>query len=77
MNLQPTGCPATEAPICPDEQSPTNLFFDDLEAGGNIDWSRGANVGNPDWYVSQLYATSGVWHLLERTYLLSVTTTSI
>jgi len=64
MNQQPTSCPATEAPVCPAGQSPTNLFFDDLEAGINIDWSRGANVGNPDWYVGNSYATSGVYHLV-------------
>ena len=63
MNQQPTVCPATEAPVCPAGQSPTNLFFDDLEAGGG-NWSVGADVGTPDWLRGNLYATSGVYHLI-------------
>jgi Zn-dependent metalloprotease len=61
MNQQPRECPATEAPICPAGQSPTNLFFDDLEAGGN--WRVGANVGSGAWYRDRSYPASGQYHL--------------
>jgi bacillolysin len=62
MNQQPTSCPVTHAPVCPAGREPTNLFFDDFEAGvGN--WTSGAEQGNDEWWLADFYATSGTWHL--------------
>jgi Zn-dependent metalloprotease len=68
MNLQPTSCPATEAPLCPTGQSLINLFFDDLENTGSGNWSTAGSTGTRLWYYpptntpwgDMTYATSGV-----------------
>jgi bacillolysin len=61
MNLQPTSCPASEAPLL-DSGVPYDLFFDDLENGFS-NWSKGALQGNADWYSASFYATSGQYSL--------------
>jgi len=72
MNQQPSGCPATEAPVC-DSGSPNNLFFDNLENTGSGYWTHAAITGSDEWYYPQnshsytgfdaTYATSGVYNI--------------
>jgi len=67
MNLQPTSCPATDAPIC-DSGSATNLWFDNLENTASGYWTP-----QPEWYYPQnshsypgwdaTYATSGQYNI--------------
>jgi bacillolysin len=72
MNVQPPACSASEAPICAEGQTATNLFFDDLEdpAGGR--WATGSISGPNTWYYPQnsnpygfdaTYATSGQYNI--------------
>jgi bacillolysin len=73
MDQQPTSCPATHAPICPAGQSPSNLFFDDMENTSSGNWTHGATTGVDEWYYPQnshsyigwdaTYATSGVYNI--------------
>ena len=67
MNLQPTSCPSSEAPLL-DSGVPNYLFFDDLENPPSGNWSSGSLYGVDAWYypgeVNPLdypatYATSG------------------
>jgi hypothetical protein len=59
MNLQPTSCQAPEAPICTIGQSPSNLFFDDIESGAG-NWTIGSNQGTAYWFVPQTTSTIGL-----------------
>jgi bacillolysin len=68
LSQQPPHCAATEAPVCASRQSPSDLFFDDLEDPGNPRWQAGQAVGAGVWYYPQTdnpyqfdfsYATSG------------------
>jgi len=69
MNLQPTQCPANEAPVCPAGQTATDLFFDNLENTASGNWTKGSITGTGVWYYPQnpnaysgfdaTYATSG------------------
>lgn len=70
MNQYPSGCAATEAPIC-STGSPTNIFFDDIESGGG-NWAATSNSGTAYWFVPQTsssigfaqpYATSGIGNI--------------
>jgi len=70
MNLQPSGCAATHAPICPIGQLPINLFFDNLESGSN-NWTFGALRGTNRWQYDSPYgpyAYSGVHFLYADDY---------
>ncbi len=67
MNQPPCGN-ALEAPICPVGQSPSHLFFDDLENPASGNWTIGGLAGS-DWYYPPTsnpyafpatYATSGI-----------------
>lgn len=70
MDLQPTSCPAPEAPVC-DTGSLSYLFFDDLEDPGAGHWASAAITGPNEWYYPQnpnpywdaTYATSGVYNM--------------
>jgi len=71
MNLQPTGCPANEAPVCDGGVTAWNLFFDDMESGAG-NWTHAATIGTDYWYLPQnpnalsfdaTYATSGVYNI--------------
>jgi hypothetical protein len=72
MNLQPASCPANEAPLCPSGQSPSNIFFDNLENTASGNWVSGTLSGFNRWYYPQnpnaiagfdaTYATSGVYN---------------
>ncbi len=78
MNQQPGGCPAPEAPVCPDGQLPVDLFFDDLENPASGNWSSEALVGLDFWFYPQLvspdlgldftYATSGRYNFFGFDY---------
>jgi bacillolysin len=69
MNQQPLKGPAPEAPVCGSGQTPSNLFFDDLENPASGNWTHGAQTGTDGWYYPQnpnpfggfdaTYATSG------------------
>ena len=70
MNNYPSGCAATEAPIC-STGSPVNIFYDDIESGSS-NWTATTNSGTPYWFVPQTsssigftdpYATSGVGNI--------------
>jgi hypothetical protein len=70
MNVPPTNCAATHAPLCA-AGTPINLFFDDLENPYSGNWSHGALSGYDRWYYPQTpndydwdatYATSGVYN---------------
>ena len=70
MNVQPAGCPATEAPVC-NTGVPINVWFDDLENPYSGWWTHSASVGSDSWYYPQTsnpygydatYATSGVYN---------------
>jgi len=72
MDQQPSGCPATEAPVCTGGVTPFNLFFDDMENTGSGNWTHAAITGSDEWYYPQTanpygfdatYATSGVYNL--------------
>jgi bacillolysin len=68
LDLQPTDCPAVEAPIC-DSGSPSDLFFDDLENTSSGNWTHGPVSGSVDEFYypatsnpysyDATYATSG------------------
>ena len=58
MNVQPTSCPANEAPVC-ENGVPNILFSDDMENAGSGNWVSGALYGTDAWSYSNLYATSG------------------
>lgn len=71
MNQRPCGDPA-EAPICSAGQSPTHLFFDDMENISSGNWTSAAISGVNEWYYPQTnnpylfdatYASSGVYNL--------------
>lgn len=62
MDEQPSGCAATDAPLCYFGDPTSTLFYDNFEAGvGN--WTSGANQGSDEWYYESAYATSGTHHL--------------
>jgi len=73
MNQQPSGCPATEAPVCVGGVTPWNLFSDDMENTASGNWTHSAITGSDEWYYPQnshpytgfdaTYATSGVYNL--------------
>ncbi len=71
MAVPPTGCPATDAPLCADEEKAHfDLWYDDLENPSSGQWTEGYAVGGNRWYYPQnthpypgfdaTYATSGV-----------------
>jgi bacillolysin len=72
MDRQPSGCPASEAPVCV-FGSPTDLFYDNLENIGSGNWTHAAIAGSDVWYYPQnshayldwdaTYATSGMYNL--------------
>jgi bacillolysin len=72
MNSQPAACSVPEAPICPTGQTPTNIFFDDLENPTSGNWTSSAiTLGVNEWYYPQnanpyafdaTYATSGMYN---------------
>jgi bacillolysin len=72
MNIQPSGCAASEAPICAAGQTPTNIFFDNLENTASGNWATGPVSGSENqWYYPQntnpfgfdaTYATSGSYN---------------
>jgi Zn-dependent metalloprotease len=72
MNQQPTSCSATEAALCPTGQSPSNIFFDNLENTASGNWISGAISGVNRWYYPQnpnaiagfdaTYASSGQYN---------------
>jgi bacillolysin len=49
MDQPPTGCPATDVPLC-DSGRPINVFYDDLENPSSGRWTHGALVGTDQWY---------------------------
>jgi len=69
MNQQPVNGPAPEAPVCGSGETPSNLFFDDLENTASGNWTHSAQSGTDGWYYPQnshpftgfdaTYATSG------------------
>ena len=56
----PGGLP--EAPVCPVGQTPTDLFFDDMEDAGGGNWAF-AGTGGGGWNYATGFATSGVLDL--------------
>jgi bacillolysin len=71
MSLQPTGCPAPEAPVCPSGKVPNDLFFDNLENPASGNWAHTAISGSDEWFYPQFpnsqnfefhYATSGQYN---------------
>ncbi len=72
MNQQPASCPANEATFCPTGQSPSNIFFDNLENTASGNWVSGTISGLNRWYYPQnpnaiagfdaTYATSGQYN---------------
>jgi bacillolysin len=60
MNLQPTTAPAPEAPVCATGQTPTNLFFDNMENWQSGNWFYQTNVGQTLWDYDPTFATSGL-----------------
>lgn len=57
-------CTAVAAPaLCPAGQTPSNLFFDDMESGtSNTNWSV-SSTAEHIWFVDTSYASSPIWHL--------------
>ncbi|MES1241672.1 MAG: M4 family metallopeptidase [Acidobacteriota bacterium] len=57
------GAPPVAPALCPAGQTPTNVFFDDVETGeDNENWIVStAAGGTPSWYVDNSFATSPVW----------------
>jgi Zn-dependent metalloprotease len=66
MNLQPTSCPASEAPLLA-SGVPYDLFFDDLESGSG-NWSPGSLEGTGAWVRATGYAASGLYCLYGQDY---------
>jgi bacillolysin len=71
MNQRPCSDPP-EALICPPGESPTNLFFDDMENTSSGNWASAAIQGVNEWYYPQTanpygfdatYASSGIYNL--------------
>jgi Zn-dependent metalloprotease len=58
MNQRPCSDPP-QATICPSDQTPANLFFDDFEGG----FSNWLTSGAPIWGPGNFYAASGQFHL--------------
>jgi bacillolysin len=49
-------------PLCPAGQTASTVFFDDFESGfGN--WAGATGAGTNLWFASDVFATSGRWHL--------------
>jgi bacillolysin len=72
MTAQPKACMVKNAPICPEGQSPSILFYDDMENISSGNWEHGYIYGNDSWYYPQnpnsyeqdmTYATSGIYNL--------------
>jgi Zn-dependent metalloprotease len=72
MSSQPKACMAKNAPICPEGQSPSLLFYDDMENVSSGNWAHDAIYGNDSWYYPQnpniygydmTYATSGIYNI--------------
>jgi bacillolysin len=59
MNQRPCG-DSPEALICPPGESPTDLFFDDMENISSGNWTSAAIQGANAWQYVIGYATSGV-----------------
>lgn len=69
MNVLPTSCAATEAPVCAAGQNPVTYFFDDFESGSSK-WRLAVEQGPDPWsdaagniVNSTPYASSGRGHL--------------
>jgi Zn-dependent metalloprotease len=60
MNLQPTNARAPEAPVCATGQTPTNLFFDNMENWQSGNWFYQTNIGQTLWDYDPTFATSGL-----------------
>jgi len=80
MNLQPAGGAFNpEAPVCAANQTPSNVFFDDLEGGwGNFVAS--ASTGSARWQrdsAYEPYAHSGLHSLYANDFPAAVTDTSV
>lgn len=58
MNLTPTGF-LSEAPVCDNNLTPNNVFYDNLENPNSNNWTFSSAVGGNIWHYLQLYATSG------------------
>ena len=63
MSLQPLNAPTVVAPFCPPGQSPTHLFFDDMEDTASGKWVLITLAGSSQWSYIKGYATSGVTSL--------------
>ena len=72
MSSQPKACMTENAPVCPAGQSPTIIFYDNLENTSSGNWEHGTLYGKDSWYypqnpnaygVDMTYATSGVYNI--------------
>jgi hypothetical protein len=77
MNLQPSSCPANDAPFCSTGQAPIYLFNDNLENPASGNWVSGYISGGNFWYYPQTfnpygfdatYATSGQYNFWGYNY---------
>ena len=68
MATPPTNAPAPlDAPVCAAGQTPTDLFFDNLENPGSGKWASAALVGTNRWYYPPLSNPFGFYDAAQPT----------
>lgn len=66
----------SEPALCPAGQTRTDLFFDGLEGGGS-NFGTQTGVGSNSWFLGDLFAKTGVLHLLNVPQTSGVTDSSV